>query len=243
MKNLIPWTLRFLQTGRLLLAITAVILVVPGCSSTTKNAGGPTTGERGWSQWFTPTKTVAQQERSRKETAMQNAVAANREQALLTTAENRWQDGDAADAERLLLRILEETPDSLAAKRMLAEFYLATGRTKEAIGTLKELMLDDPQSPELQYHYATALEEAGFPYEANAVFQRIRRRVPEDSWLAEATQQSTLALSQQQPPSNVAQRREDFAVPGGVVPASYGQPRQQPGQQTGQQPAVGRGPN
>ena len=133
---------------------------------------------------LTPPHTEKQTARSQTKDSMESAINADRERALLLAAESRWRDDDPADCERLLDRLLENNPESRDAQRMLAELHLATGRPHLALREFQYLLNSEPNSLELQYQYAAALEETGNIHEANSMFERIANSANPESWLA-----------------------------------------------------------
>ena len=188
------------------LATLALLATSTGCSMTN------------WSHHVAPPNARATS-RTQNSESIDSAIDSSREEALLLAAESRWSEGDPADSERLLNRILESRPESQEAQRMLAELHLATGRPQLALREFGLLLDRDRNSLELQYQYATALEENGRVAEANQLFQRVASSANPDSWLAATMNRST-------PVSRRLPAGPNRLMPSGgsgseVVPASY----------------------
>ncbi|MEO2008293.1 MAG: hypothetical protein ABGX22_06345, partial [Pirellulaceae bacterium] len=64
------------------------------------------------------------------------------------------------------------------------ELYLATDRPQLALKEFSLLLQDDPESLDLQYHYAVALEDAGREADANRQFHELAEAAGPDSWLS-----------------------------------------------------------
>jgi predicted Zn-dependent protease len=137
-----------------------------------------------WTQKLATPQREQLSARAQTKASMKSAIESNREQALLLAAETRWSDDDPADCERLLNRLLENNPDCHVAQRMLAELYLSTGRPQLALREFQYLLDREPNSLELQYQCAAALEASGHPAEAGAMFERVAASASPESWLA-----------------------------------------------------------
>ncbi|HIM30025.1 MAG TPA: hypothetical protein EYG57_10730 [Planctomycetes bacterium] len=161
------------KAGKALLVVVGAVVLASGCSSVTRPF-----------QTSVLLPEVEASENSRSEDSLQSAISDNREQALLSMAEDRWQSGDSLDCEKLLNRLLESTPDSRDGLQMLAELYLATDRPQLALKEFSLLLQDDPESLDLQYHYAVALEDAGREADANRQFHELAEAAGPDSWLS-----------------------------------------------------------
>lgn len=153
-------------------ATLALLLASSGCSLTN------------WSQKLVTPQNEEVAARAQTKESMKSAIESDRERALLLAAESRWKDDDPADCERLLNRLLENNPECRDALRMLAELHLSTGKPHLALREFQYLLDREPNSLELQYQCAAALEASGHPEEARAMFERVAASASPDSWLA-----------------------------------------------------------
>lgn len=162
------------RVARMLFVVVGAIMTTSGCSTLSRSVQ-PSGG----------LPDAATLEHSPSEDTIGLAIAANREQALLLAAEERWRSGDPLDCEKLLQRLLESSPESRDGLQMLAELHLATDRPEMAMEELSVLLQEDGESLDLKYHYAVALEAAGRQTEADRHFAGIARVAGPNSWLAE----------------------------------------------------------
>lgn len=78
-----------------------------------------------------------------------------RAEALYQAACTRWQDGDATTCEQNLVKLLEFQPNHRAGRLMLADLFLATGRTPAAEQLLEQLLATNPN--DAQVHHSMGL--------------------------------------------------------------------------------------
>ncbi|KXJ04540.1 Transmembrane and TPR repeat-containing protein 4, partial [Exaiptasia diaphana] len=84
----------------------------------------------------------------------------------------------AADAIRILRRLIARHPDDVELRRSLAHTLFADGKVEEAIGELRESYVARPEDPEAAFILATAYLKAERPEEAEALFQEIVKARP-----------------------------------------------------------------
>ncbi|GAB4290497.1 MAG: thioredoxin [Thiohalomonadaceae bacterium] len=84
----------------------------------------------------------------------------------LAAAEQAWQDGDTAQAEAILRRVMQEIPEDKRAQLMLAELLASGGNTDEASQLLASLPTDmalSPPAAALRARLSFAAAAAGAP--------------------------------------------------------------------------------
>lgn len=95
-----------------------------------------------------------------------------RVRALIATARQRARRGQSFDAERLLRQAEAEAPGHPLVLGEIAARLLREGKTAQAALLLKDAAENQSTTPELWFHYATALRELGRLDEAIAALDR-----------------------------------------------------------------------
>lgn len=107
-------------------------------------------------------------------------------QAAVNLADLHRAGGDEISAERVLRTSLERNPDAAAAHHALGLSLVRQGRTKEALGELRQAHALAPEAAQFAYVFAIAQHDAGDRAAAIATLRRAIKRHPYERQLLEA---------------------------------------------------------
>jgi Tfp pilus assembly protein PilF len=135
------------RVSRLTLAFVAVLTATTlGCTSLNLPAS--------------PKRNPAREQERKREQVVQN-FEQRRNEAQCRAALARWQQGDTASCESLLVQLLGHTPDDCEARRLLADLYLAQQQPASALDQLQQLVEQHPDDAQAHHSLGLLFESLG----------------------------------------------------------------------------------
>ncbi len=177
-----------------------LVLACGGCSSLSENILAPTKPDSGG------------RSEQRKE-AMIREFDARRNAVQVEAAEAALERGDYQESEHTLRAVLGRDESHQAARLLLAEVLLLTGRRPEAFTQVEHALREYPSDPRVHHAMAVLLDASGRPDEARAHYERSAELSPEFQRYASAHEAAIAADGGPAGQDENAERRRGERMP------------------------------